>query len=815
VSSQLSSTSSRKSQPLLHPLFQLARSANGIVQTWRENDIQKEEQEKIRREEETKQILSLRLSAATKLEEWEDAARQLDVLEGHDAWKADSKSNDYNTSLIAKRLAELDRARINCDIPAMLHLVRTSLSRDLGGIGNIDLCRPYIGTKSLIERYVDATTSTIESLVEQSAIPGALPDDVEHRDLLDALLCARQSFGRSALLCSGGGTFGMTHIGVLKAMFEADLLPRIVSGASAGSIVVAVLCTRTDEEIPAVLKAFPHGALDVFEENGKEDTLAAHLKRLFMKGAWSDIRHLKRVMREVLGDMTFQEAYNRTRRICNICVSSASLYELPRLLNYITAPQVMIWSAVAASCSVPLIFKAAPLLAKDPATGEHIPWNPRGQGYIDGSVDNDLPMTRLAEMFNVNHFIISQVNPHIVPFLTKDDHVQTANETVEGVPDSGQGSSWLSTLSALAKDEALHRLHFLAELGIFPNLVTKLQSVLSQKYSGHINILPKIELLDLPRILRNPDADFMLRACLSGERATWPKLSRIRYRCATELALDRAVHLLRARVVFSRSQVDLRRLVTGSETSNLTALRPTIAQEGQDGLTSTELSIEDSLKSATGTELRQRRNSGSNLQIPDYHRRMAQQLQPTITDDETEEEERLELRLQRREKNMRLAQREIVNKAKRGVRSQFDLALGSGPMTSPLPAKAFLHDTGFDFSRPFISHSIKHTGSGKPASKEAGQNTARLASGTTEEPGPAVTQPSCGHTLLGGAEPPIVDATHAVVPGLGIDVGSPTEDTSNPDPYTWDADGDSHTEDSVSSEMDSLEMAPTMGSAKR
>ena len=51
-------------------------------------------------------------------------------------------------------------------------------------------------------------------------------------------------------------------------------------------------------------------------------------------------------MKEMLGDITFQEAYNRTRKILNITVSSASLYELPRLLNYITAPNVLIWSAV-------------------------------------------------------------------------------------------------------------------------------------------------------------------------------------------------------------------------------------------------------------------------------------------------------------------------------------------------------------------------------------------------------------------------------------------------------------------------------------
>jgi TAG lipase/steryl ester hydrolase/phospholipase A2/LPA acyltransferase len=32
--------------------------------------------------------------------------------------------------------------------------------------------------------------------------------------------------------------------------------------------------------------------------------------------------------------------------------------------------------------------------------------------YSDGSLENDLPMQQLSELFNVNHFIVSQVNPH-------------------------------------------------------------------------------------------------------------------------------------------------------------------------------------------------------------------------------------------------------------------------------------------------------------------------------------------------------------------------------------------------------------------
>lgn len=198
------------------------------------------------------------------------------------------------------------------------------------------------------------------------------------------------------------------------------------------------------------------------------------------------------------------------------------------------------------SCSVPVVFSPSQLRAKDPLTGEIVPWHDDGHHYIDGSVDGDVPTTRLAEMFNVNHFIVSQVNPHVVPFLSKD----------EGPGEDPNRRSWLTTpllqtMTGLARDEMLHRMAVMTEMGIFPNTSTKLASILSQKYSGDINILPDISYASLSHILQNPTAEFMRQACLSGERATWPKIARIRNHVAIELALDRAVQTMRARVALS------------------------------------------------------------------------------------------------------------------------------------------------------------------------------------------------------------------------------------------------------------------------
>ncbi|KAG1468255.1 hypothetical protein G6F56_003937 [Rhizopus delemar] len=50
------------------------------------------------------------------------------------------------------------------------------------------------------------------------------------------------------------------------------------------------------------------------------------------------------------------------------------------------------------------------------------------QLYIDGSVENDLPMNKLSELFNVNHFTICQLNPHVIPFLQRTN---TASKAIQ------------------------------------------------------------------------------------------------------------------------------------------------------------------------------------------------------------------------------------------------------------------------------------------------------------------------------------------------------------------------------------------------
>jgi predicted acylesterase/phospholipase RssA len=102
-----------------------------------------------------------------------------------------------------------------------------------------------------------------------------------------------------------------------------------------------------------------------------------------------------------------------------------------RLLNYLTAPNVLVWSASLASCAIPGIYAPVELLKKD-ENGKLSPYMEGGAPikWEDGSVQADLPMQRLSELFNINHFIASQCLLNGTKVVMADGSLKTC-ETVE------------------------------------------------------------------------------------------------------------------------------------------------------------------------------------------------------------------------------------------------------------------------------------------------------------------------------------------------------------------------------------------------
>ena len=70
---------------------------------------------------------------------------------------------------------------------------------------------------------------------------------------------------------------------------------------------------------------------------------------------------LKEYVRQNTGDMTFKEVYEKHGWNLNITVTDFSLQQDSRLLNYLTSPNVIVWSAVLASCAIPGMYQKVEL----------------------------------------------------------------------------------------------------------------------------------------------------------------------------------------------------------------------------------------------------------------------------------------------------------------------------------------------------------------------------------------------------------------------------------------------------------------------
>ena len=158
--------------------------------------------------------------------------------------------------------------------------------------------------------------------------------------------------------------------------------------------------------VPWPLRHFSSFVYNVFTFNTRPQDLFKH-----------DTNHFRECVKANVGDFTFQEAFDRTGRILNIVVTPLHKGDPPRLLNYLTAPHVLVWSAAVASSSLPGVFEANRLVVKEADGWERYESGAR-VAFSDGSMEADLPMQQLSEMFNVNHFIISQANPHAVLFAS-------------------------------------------------------------------------------------------------------------------------------------------------------------------------------------------------------------------------------------------------------------------------------------------------------------------------------------------------------------------------------------------------------------
>jgi TAG lipase/steryl ester hydrolase/phospholipase A2/LPA acyltransferase len=180
--------------------------------------------------------------------------------------------------------------------------------------------------------------------------------------------------------------------------------------------------------------------------------------------------------------------------------------------------------------------KGKKLMARD-HQGHVVPYDATGNEWVDGSIQHDLPMETMASCFNVTNFIVSQVNPHVVPFMGDDVHQPLFRKSL------------FHTLESVVAADVRHRLKMLAFLGLFPKIYGhQFSSYFEQNFSGNVTLIPEfifLEAIGVKAIL-NPTREDMDRYLLGGQRAVWPKLAFISHLCAIEKCLDKCLSSLDA-----------------------------------------------------------------------------------------------------------------------------------------------------------------------------------------------------------------------------------------------------------------------------
>jgi len=383
----------------------------------------------------TKASLGKRLLLSTEYSQWVEIATALDEATGNGSWRTNYSDGLINTRVLEESISKIRQLKASGDVGALLRVLQPCIARTHCGINNENLfrdMRPALaGSKIIVEEFVKEIASAIIFIASHDCKLGAQPR-------LQWMLEARHSHGKTALLLSGGASFGLYHLGVVKALHRAGMLPKILAGASAGSIMAAMVATRAnDQELEDLFDGqFSNATFSqAFDQKG---SLRRKMTRFITTGHLFDISKLGAILRSQLGDVTFSEAFKASGRILNITVSPASSCDSAMLLNHITAPDVLVWSACrwggeirrmqhatlcsllmclsSASCAFPLLYEPVRLQSKS-ADGHIVPAQDTDVKMCDGSLSADLPHDRLKELFNVQVFIVSQVNPHVVKFL--------------------------------------------------------------------------------------------------------------------------------------------------------------------------------------------------------------------------------------------------------------------------------------------------------------------------------------------------------------------------------------------------------------
>ena len=460
------------------------------------------------------------MEAASTYAEWKAAAIAHDKNSGVLRWQNADESKHFDYASIRRRLKRLRRLKAKKDYAGVLFALNEGIHGNIDGMGSSALYgKAKFSTKKLIVDYVNEVVSALDLLA--SAKARAIPIN----ERLDFFRRARHCYGCSALMMSGAGSLLFFHIGVVKALWLEGVLPDVLSGSSGGAVVGSLVGTHTDKVLENIFD--PE---NLVQEMERDQGLFRRFEAF--RPDVTSIEDVTDALNRLIPDVTFQEAFESTGRHLNVSIAAAEKHQTSRLLNSITTPNVYVREAVMASAAVPGFYPPVALAAKNDQ-GKRQPYLP-SRRWVDGSLSDDLPAKRLSRLYGVNHFIVSQVNPHIFPFVTDTKRKKDLLTTVKHAA-GRTAREWINASASmlekpLAWNSTVNRL---TNVGL---------SIINQDYFGDINILPDRRFFNPLKLLAHRSIEEVIELIEMGEKATWPKIEMIRLQTKVSKKLD---HILR------------------------------------------------------------------------------------------------------------------------------------------------------------------------------------------------------------------------------------------------------------------------------
>ena len=187
------------------------------------------------------------------------------------------------------------------------------------------------------------------------------------------------------LVLSGGGVRGYAYIGIIKALYEKEIIQNIkhILGCSAGSFFGLLLCLKYSyEEIhKTVVNISLENKLSFFKNDC--DFLTTFFENYGIDSGDDFLKIIKVFIKSKIGknDITFKELYDYNNVKFTVTTTNLTKNQV-EYFNHILTPDVSVLKVIRISVSIPLIF--TPIIHND-------------EYYVDGGLTNNFPIEYLED----------------------------------------------------------------------------------------------------------------------------------------------------------------------------------------------------------------------------------------------------------------------------------------------------------------------------------------------------------------------------------------------------------------------------------